>query len=59
MDLKPAVLGVEHMYSSNLYVIAYIRQADLLLPILAGFLGACLSYRIDADWFKDQKAALR
>jgi len=58
MNLKPAVVIVEHVYPGNLYMIAHVRQADFLFEVLAGFLGTCLSYGVDTDWLKHKEAAL-
>ncbi|MDX6576465.1 MAG: hypothetical protein QOE96_2418 [Blastocatellia bacterium] len=58
MNLKPAVVVVEHVNAGNFHMIAYVWQVNLLFEVLAGFLGACLSHRIDADWLKHKEAAL-
>jgi hypothetical protein len=53
VNLKPAMLRIEHVYSGDFYMIAHVRQANLLFEILTGLLGTGLSDRVDADWFKD------
>lgn len=58
MNLKPAMLGVEHVNAGYFYPIAFVGQANLLLPAPAGLLGGFVCDGKYADRFKHKVASL-